>query len=104
MHPQARRVREHVGGHRALRQLDREDRPEAGVAHGADRGVLREPPGEVLGVGLGPVEPHREGPQAAQREPGLERAGAFPIRSRRFLRTSKSSSDRVTTAPMTTSL
>ena len=75
VHPQGRLARQQVGGERALGEHDRHDGAEAGVAHLADGGVLRQAAHQLLGVGLRALEPHVQRPQAAQRQPGLEGAG-----------------------------
>ena len=49
------------------------------MAHPADRGVGVQAPGEFGGVGAGPLVAHMQGAYAAQREPGLKRAGDRPV-------------------------
>ena len=84
---------------------ERDDGAEAGVADLADLRVLAQPLDEHLGVGLGPVQPHRQRAQPAQRQPGLERARAPRPRGRAAssARRGAASSD-TTSAPRSTSL
>ena len=101
MHPQPRRAGEQVGGHPALGELDRHDRAEAGVADHADGGVLRAAGGRARArwPARGRAAPRGSADHAGPATPRTG-PGALPTRSRRFLSTSYSSSDRVTTAPM----
>ena len=78
MDPQPALARQQVGGERAGRQLDADDRAEAGVADPLDRGVLAQAAGQLGGVGLGALDAQVQGAHAADREPGLEGAGDGP--------------------------
>ena len=71
--PQLGGVLDEVGERPPLAQHDRDHRAEAGVADLGDVGSLREPADELLGVGLGALDPQRQRAQPAQRQPGLER-------------------------------
>ena len=102
VHPQPGLAGEQVGGHRALRPARSTTiAAEAGVADLADRRVLAEPADELLRRWPGPARPAGAGcaGRAARARPRTV-PGIAPSRSRRPLSTPKSSSSRVTSAPM----
>ena len=74
--PRAGLAGEQVGGHRALRQHDRDDAAEPGVADLGDRRVLAEAAGQLLGVGLGALDAAGAGcaGRAARARPRTARA------------------------------
>ncbi len=75
MHPQLRLLHQQVGGQHTLRQDDRDDAAEAGIAHLPDRRVVGQAPGELGGVGLGTLDPQVQRAEPAQRQPRLQRPG-----------------------------
>ena len=83
----------------------RRSRRSRGSGPRATAGCSRQPAHQLLGVGLRPLDPQRAG-CAARAAPATPRTcpGIAPIRSRRPLSTSYSSSSRVTSAPSSTSL
>ena len=88
---EARGVRDDVAllGHllrgRRRRRLEAHDRAEARVADVDDGRMGREPLVQLLGIGLGAVQPHVQRADAARGQPGLHRTGDRALqRTRRF--------------------